>query len=127
MNPIRNTSRAAATAMLALFCFALGITVGTAAQTVRPTFDKRLTEGKAPAAVAPAMLDGALQLAEFKIGRVYAEGGEWAKAEQAFDHALANKPNDDTGMLEYGALANLHGDRDKPRRNPLRPGCDSDP
>jgi tetratricopeptide (TPR) repeat protein len=49
----------------------------------------------------------------FRIGRVYAEAGEWDKAQPAFDKALAMDTGDDTGMVEYGALANLNKDRAK--------------
>ena len=49
----------------------------------------------------------------FRIGRVYAEAGEWPKAREAFDRALASKPNDDSGMLEYGAYTNVLKDRAK--------------
>jgi tetratricopeptide (TPR) repeat protein len=49
----------------------------------------------------------------FRIGRVYAEAGEWDKASQAFDKALAIDKDDDSGMTEYGALANVHKDRAK--------------
>lgn len=49
----------------------------------------------------------------FRIGRVYTEAGEWDKATAAFDRALAMDTGDDSGMLEYGALANLHKDREK--------------
>jgi tetratricopeptide (TPR) repeat protein len=49
----------------------------------------------------------------FRVGRVYAEAGEWERASKAFDQALAMKPGDDSGMVEYGALANLNSDRDK--------------
>lgn len=47
----------------------------------------------------------------FRVGRVYAEAGEWEKARKAFEQALAMKPGDDSGMVEYGALANVHNDR----------------
>ncbi len=47
----------------------------------------------------------------FRLGRVYSEAGEWEKARDAFDRALALDPNDDSGMIEYGALANVHKDR----------------
>ncbi len=47
----------------------------------------------------------------FRIGRVYSEAGEWEKARDAFDRAVARAPDDDSGMLEYGALANVHKDR----------------
>ena len=49
----------------------------------------------------------------FRIGRVYAEAKEWDKAAAAFEKALAKDTGDDTGMIEYGALANLNGDRAK--------------
>jgi tetratricopeptide (TPR) repeat protein len=49
----------------------------------------------------------------FRVGRVYAEAGEWDKAKGAFDRALAIDTNDDTGMIEYGALANINKDRAK--------------
>lgn len=49
----------------------------------------------------------------FRIGRVYAEAGEWDKAQTAFDKALAMEAGDDSGMIEYGALANVNKDRAK--------------
>ena len=49
----------------------------------------------------------------FRLGRVYAEAGEWDKAQSAFDRALAMDKGDDSGMLEYGALANVRKDREK--------------
>jgi predicted Zn-dependent protease len=49
----------------------------------------------------------------FRIARVYSEAGEWEKARDAFDRFLARDPNDDSGMIEYGALANVHKDRAK--------------
>ena len=49
----------------------------------------------------------------FRLGRVYAEAGEWDKARVAFDRALPMNSGDDSGMIEYGALANLNGDRAK--------------
>jgi tetratricopeptide (TPR) repeat protein len=49
----------------------------------------------------------------WRIGRVYVEAGEWDKAQKAFDQALTMKPNDDSGMLEYGAWANVQKDRAK--------------
>ena len=47
----------------------------------------------------------------FRIGRVYAEAGEWDKASQAFDKALSIDKDDDSGLNEYGALANVYKDR----------------
>lgn len=49
----------------------------------------------------------------FRIGRVYAEAGEWTKAQPAFDKALAMETGDDSGMIEYGALSNVNKDRAK--------------
>ena len=49
----------------------------------------------------------------FRVARLYAEAGEWDKARTAFDKALAIDKNDDTGMVEYGALANINQDRAK--------------
>ena len=49
----------------------------------------------------------------FRVGRIYAEAGEWDKAQIAFDKALAMDDEDDSGMLEYGALANVFKDRAK--------------
>jgi len=49
----------------------------------------------------------------FRLGRVYSEAGEWDKARDAFDRAVARDPGDDSGMLEYGALANVHKDRER--------------
>lgn len=49
----------------------------------------------------------------FRVARLYAEAGEWGKAQPAFDKALAMDKNDDTGMVEYGALANINKDRAK--------------
>lgn len=48
-----------------------------------------------------------------RIGRVYAEAGEWDKAKAAFDRVLAKNADDDSGMIEYGALANVNKDRPK--------------
>jgi len=47
----------------------------------------------------------------FRVARVYEEAGEWDKARTAFDRALAIDTDDDSGMIEYGALANVHDDR----------------
>jgi len=49
----------------------------------------------------------------FRIGRVYAEAGEWSKASEAFDKAMAMNADDDSGSIEYGAFANLNNDRTK--------------
>ena len=52
----------------------------------------------------------------FRVARVYEEAGEWERAQTAFDRALEMKRNDDSGMIEYGALANVHQDRAKAER-----------
>jgi tetratricopeptide (TPR) repeat protein len=51
----------------------------------------------------------------FRIGRVYAEAGEWEKASRMFEQALSEGRgrDDDSGMVEYGALANINHDRTK--------------
>lgn len=49
----------------------------------------------------------------FRIARVYAQAGEWTKARDAFDRAIKADPGDDSGMLEYGAIANVFKDRTK--------------
>jgi len=49
----------------------------------------------------------------FRIGRVYAEAGEWDKAQTVFDKAIAMSPDDDSGAIEYAALANVNKDRAK--------------
>jgi tetratricopeptide (TPR) repeat protein len=49
----------------------------------------------------------------FRIGRVYAEAGEWPKAVEAFDKAMAMNADDDSGSIEYGAFANVNDDRTK--------------
>ncbi len=49
----------------------------------------------------------------FRIGRLYAEANEWDKASQAFDKAIAMNKGDDTGMIEFGAFANVFKDRAK--------------
>lgn len=49
----------------------------------------------------------------FRVGRIYEEAGEWDKALAAFEKFLAKDPGDDSGILEYGALANVNKDRAK--------------
>ena len=49
----------------------------------------------------------------FRIGRIYAEAGEWPKAVAAFDKAMAMNADDDSGSIEYGAFANVNNDRTK--------------
>jgi tetratricopeptide (TPR) repeat protein len=49
----------------------------------------------------------------FRIARVYVEAGEWDTARTIFDKAIAMNAEDDSGAVEYGAFANLNGDRTK--------------
>jgi tetratricopeptide (TPR) repeat protein len=49
----------------------------------------------------------------FRVGRIYAEAGEWDKARTAFDKAMAMNADDDSGAIEYGAFALLNNDRSK--------------
>ena len=48
-----------------------------------------------------------------RIGRVYWEAKEWAKAKVAFEKALAMEPKDAPWLAEIGAYYNLKGDRAK--------------
>jgi len=48
-----------------------------------------------------------------RLARVYVEAGEWDKAQLAFDKAFPPNSDDDTGLVEYGVLANLNKDRAK--------------
>ena len=48
-----------------------------------------------------------------RLARVYVEAGEWDKAQAAFDKAFPANSDDDTGLVEYGAFANLNKDRAK--------------
>jgi tetratricopeptide (TPR) repeat protein len=48
----------------------------------------------------------------FRIGKVYAEAGEWDKAAECLDKALRIDPKDDSGMILAGAHYNLNGDRE---------------
>jgi tetratricopeptide (TPR) repeat protein len=47
----------------------------------------------------------------FRVGRIYEEAGEWDKARIAFEKFLAMDAGDDSGVLQYGALANVNKDR----------------
>jgi tetratricopeptide (TPR) repeat protein len=46
-----------------------------------------------------------------RIGRLYAEAGEWPKAKEAFDKAIVLEPKDAEYAAEVGAYYNLNGDR----------------
>jgi tetratricopeptide (TPR) repeat protein len=48
----------------------------------------------------------------YRIARVYAEAGEWAKAKPLFDRYLAANPDDEKGLAEVGAFYLLNGDRE---------------
>ena len=48
-----------------------------------------------------------------RIGDIYAEAGENAKAEDFFQRALAASPKDDTGQSEVGSWYIRNGQRDK--------------
>jgi hypothetical protein len=102
--------------VVCLGCFVAGAASQSAiAQRNRLTFSEDLHVGKDPRAAARSLLDGALELADDGSGERIAVGRGWYlggdKARGAFDHALAEDAGDDTGMIEYGAYANLHGDR----------------
>jgi tetratricopeptide (TPR) repeat protein len=47
----------------------------------------------------------------YRIARVYAEAGEWAKAKPLFDRFLTANPDDAKGLAEVGAHYLLQGDR----------------
>jgi tetratricopeptide (TPR) repeat protein len=47
----------------------------------------------------------------YRIARVYAEAGEWAKAKPLFERFLAANPDDGRGFAEVGANYLLQGDR----------------
>jgi tetratricopeptide (TPR) repeat protein len=49
----------------------------------------------------------------FRLGRIYVEANEWNRAQEAFERAIALDAGDDSGMIEYGAFANVHKDRAK--------------
>jgi tetratricopeptide (TPR) repeat protein len=49
----------------------------------------------------------------FRVGRVYAEAGEWDKARTAFDKAMAINADNDSGAIEYGAFALINNDRSR--------------
>lgn len=48
-----------------------------------------------------------------RIGRAYWQAKEWAKAQVAFEKALAMEPKDAPWLAEIGAYYNLKGDRAK--------------
>ena len=63
-------------------------------------------------AIFDAILAGKHEYSDvYRIARVYAEAGEWAKAKPLFDRFLAANPGDAKGLAEVGAYYLLHGDR----------------
>jgi tetratricopeptide (TPR) repeat protein len=111
-------------------CFVAGaLSQAGFAQGKKPGFDPSVFEGSPPAvgawylggdkAKGQQIFDGVTSGKKvegsdwFRIGRVYAEAGEWEKARGAFDKAIAMNADDDTGTIEYGAYALLNNDRAK--------------
>lgn len=47
----------------------------------------------------------------YRIARVYAEAGDWAKAKPLFDSYITARPDDDKALAEVGAYYMLQGDR----------------
>lgn len=68
-------------------------------------------------AKAQALMDRALRKAQAsdwqRVGQMYSEAGENAKAEEAFQRALAADPKDDTGRSEIGSWYIRNGQREK--------------
>lgn len=46
-----------------------------------------------------------------RVGRVYAQAGDWSKAKVLFDQVISLAPNDGDWLIEIGAFYNLNGDR----------------
>lgn len=49
----------------------------------------------------------------FRIGKAYADAGDWDKARPAFERVLEMSPNDTDWLVEMGAYYNINGDRTK--------------
>ena len=68
-------------------------------------------------AKAQTLMDRALRKPQAsdwqRVGQMYAEAGENAKAEEAFAKGLAADPKDDTGRSEVGSWYIRNGQRDK--------------
>ena len=65
-------------------------------------------------AVLDRVLSGKVKKDDWlRIGRLYAEAGDWDKAAAAFDKALQQDAKDAEYLAEIGAWYNLHGDRAK--------------
>jgi tetratricopeptide (TPR) repeat protein len=60
-----------------------------------------------------------------RIGKVYAEAGEYEKATAALEKAVAVKA-EDTGLAELGVMYNLEGKRDK-AEEAFRKSIEKDP
>src|SRR5512135_478682 len=58
------------------------------------------------------VLGGKPQKSDFeRLAHVYAEAGEWHKAEPLFKKVTIQDPKDDSALAEAGAYYNLNGDR----------------
>jgi tetratricopeptide (TPR) repeat protein len=65
-------------------------------------------------AIFDEVLNGKPEYSDFqRIARLYAELGEWDKAKELYDRALAMKGAKANLLAEAGAYYNLHGDRAK--------------
>jgi tetratricopeptide (TPR) repeat protein len=49
----------------------------------------------------------------FRIGKAYADAGNWEKAKAAFQRVETMEPDDTDWLVEVGAYYNLNGDRQK--------------
>jgi tetratricopeptide (TPR) repeat protein len=68
-------------------------------------------------AIFDALLNGRHDDSDvLRIARVYAEAGEWAKAEPLYQRYLDANPEDETELAEAGAHYLLNGDRDTAER-----------
>lgn len=48
-----------------------------------------------------------------RIARVYAQAGDWAKAEPLFERVVSMKPKDSDWLVEIGAYYNIEGHRER--------------
>lgn len=57
-------------------------------------------------------LSGKLEASDYiRIGRAYYDGGDWDRAEEAFEEVLRLKPKDADWLAEIGGYYNVEGDR----------------